>query len=65
LPIIETLVIDQAPTNEGHVKAWLWTCLAATFTLFATRTTGAATALQELLGDKFDAAGKMPTMLKT
>ena len=56
LPAQEVLGIDESPTKEGRVKAWLWTCVAATFTVFALRTTRAATLLQELLGEEFDGA---------
>ena len=54
LPAEEALAIDESPTKEGRVKAWLWTCVAATFTVFTLRTTRAATVLQELLGKQFD-----------
>jgi transposase len=56
LPTKEALAIDESPTKEGRVKAWLWTCVAATFTVFALRTTRAATVLQELLGKQFNGA---------
>ena len=36
------------------MKAWVWTCVAATFTVFALRTTRAATMVQQLLGKEFD-----------
>lgn len=50
LPDQEQLGIDETPTKQGSDKAWLWTCVAATFTVFALRTTRAATVLTELLG---------------
>lgn len=56
LPTEEALAIDESPTKEGRVKAWLWTCVAATFTVFTLRTTRAATVLQELLGKQFNGA---------
>jgi transposase len=56
LPIQEALAIDESPTKEGPVKAWLWTCVAARFTVFALRTTRAATVLHELLTERFDGA---------
>jgi transposase len=56
LPTEEVLAIDESPTKEGHVKAWLWTCVAATFTVFALRATRAATVLRELLTEQFDGA---------
>jgi transposase len=54
LPAESVLGIDESPTKEGRTKAWLWTFVAATYTVFAVRTTRAATILQELLGDAFD-----------
>lgn len=56
LPLQKALAIDESPTKEGLMKAWLWTCVAATFTVFALRTTRAATVLQELLTERFDGA---------
>jgi transposase len=56
LPTQGVLAIDESPTKEGRVKAWLWTCVASTFTVFALRTTRAATVLDELLGEEFDGA---------
>jgi transposase len=50
LPVQEQLGIDETPTKQGPRKAWLWTCVATTFTVFALRTTRAATVLDELLG---------------
>ena len=54
LPDEKQLGIDETPTKEGPQKAWLWTCVAKTFTVFALRTTRAATVLTELLGTAFD-----------
>jgi transposase len=54
LPIQDALGIDESPTKEGPLKAWLWTCVAAKFTVFALRTTRAATVLTELLSEQFD-----------
>jgi transposase len=56
LPTQDVLAIDESPTKEGPAKAWLWTCVASTFTVFALRTTRAATVLDELLGEEFDGA---------
>lgn len=50
LPAQEQLGIDETPTKQGPDKGWLWTCVAATFTVFTIRTTRAATVLGELLG---------------
>lgn len=44
---------DESPTKEGATKAWLWTFVAGTFTVFALRGSRAATALSELFGDAF------------
>ena len=54
LPTEPALGIDESPTKQGKDKAWLWTFVAATYTVFAVRTTRAATVLQELLTDVFD-----------
>lgn len=54
LPTEDVLAIDESPTKEGQAKAWLWTFVAATYTVFALRTTRAATVLQEVLTDVFD-----------
>jgi transposase len=53
LPVQDQLGIDETPTKEGPAKAWLWGFVAATFTVFAIRTTRAATVLTELLGERF------------
>jgi transposase len=54
LPAEDVLGIDESPTKEGKIKAWLWTFVAATYTVFTLRTTRAATVLQEFLTDAFD-----------
>jgi transposase len=54
LPTEDVLAIDESPTKERNAKAWLWTFVATTYTVFALRTTRAATVLQELLTDAFD-----------
>jgi transposase len=53
LPSEDVLAIDESPTKEGPTKAWLWTFVAVTYTVFALRTTRAATVLAELLTDAF------------
>jgi transposase len=53
LPNEAVLAIDESPTKEGNAKAWLWTFVAATYTVFALRMTRAATVLEELLTDLF------------
>jgi transposase len=54
LPSQEILSIDESPTKQGPAKSWLWTCVAATFTVFTIRLTRAATVLEELLGEAYD-----------
>ena len=54
LPAEDVLGIDESPTKEGSIKSWLWVFVASTYTVFALRTTRAATVLQELLTDTFD-----------
>jgi len=54
LPAEDVLRIDESPTKQGKSKAWLWTFVAARYTVFAVRTTRAATVLQEHLTDAFD-----------
>jgi transposase len=54
LPGERLLGIDESPTKEGLVKSWLWVFVATAYTVFALRTTRAATVLQELLTDAFD-----------
>ena len=41
LPAEPVLHIDESPTKEGQSKAWIWTFVAASFTLFACRTSRA------------------------
>ena len=53
LPTEDVLGIDESPTKEARVKSWLWTFVARSYTVFALRTTRAATVLQELLTDAF------------
>ena len=53
LPAQEVLGIDESPTKEATSKSWLWMCVAPRFTVFALRTTRAATVLGELLGDAY------------
>ena len=54
LPTEPVLGIDESPTKQAQVKSWLWTFVAGRYTLFALRTTRAATVLQELLTGAFD-----------
>jgi transposase len=54
LPAEQVLGIDESPTKQAKLKSWLWTFVASTYTVFALRTTRAATVLEELLTDTFD-----------
>jgi transposase len=54
LPTEPVLGIDESPTKEARKKSWLWTFVASNYTVFALRTTRAATVLQELLTEAFD-----------
>jgi transposase len=53
LPTEEQLSIDESPTKEQTSKAWVWTFVASAFTVFAVRTTRAATVLHDLLTGAF------------
>jgi transposase len=53
LPSQPRLGIDESPTKEASAKAWLWTFVGDLFTVFALRSTRAATVLTELLTDDF------------
>ena len=53
LPTQEHLNIDETGTKQENDKAWLWTFVARTFTVFAVRATREATALRIFLGEKF------------
>jgi len=53
LPDQDHLGIDESPTKEASAKAWLWTFVASSFTVFALRGTRAATVLKDLLTDTF------------
>ncbi len=54
LPAEDVLGIDESPTKQAKLKSWLWTFVAGTYTVFALRTTRAATVLEELLTEAFD-----------
>ncbi|MCI0700807.1 MAG: IS66 family transposase [Planctomycetia bacterium] len=47
------LHIDESPTKEGSSKAWIWTFVADSFTVFACRNNRRADILDELLGENF------------
>jgi transposase len=54
LPAESVLGIDESPTKEARLKSWLWVFVASTYTVFALRSTRAATVLQQLLTDAFE-----------
>lgn len=53
LPVQDTLSADETPSKEGTSKVWLWTFVAKDFTAFALRDSREATAIDELLTDRF------------
>ena len=53
LPAQAHLGGDETPSKEGPSKVWLWTFVAKRFTVFALRDSREATAIDELLTDKF------------
>jgi len=53
LPREKQLSIDESPTKERASKAWLWAFVARNFTVFALRSTRAATVLDHLLTTAF------------
>jgi transposase len=48
------LNIDESPTKEGPAKAWVWTFVAATYTVFVCATSRAAAVARNVLGDEYD-----------
>lgn len=53
LPDQAALNIDESPTKQGKIKAWIWTFVAATFTVFSIRKSRKAEPLGEYLGAAF------------
>lgn len=53
LPAQPALHVDESPTKEGRAKGWVWTFVAATFTVFACRLSRAAEVPKDLLGAAF------------
>ncbi len=53
LPDQAILHIDESPTKQGSAKAWVWTAVAKTFTVFACRTSRGADVLEDLLGPAY------------
>jgi len=54
LPDQSNLAIDETPFRRGRLKTWLWTFVAATFTVFVLRPTRKAIVLTEIIGADFD-----------
>jgi hypothetical protein len=50
LPTEKSLYLDESPSKEGRNKSWVWTFVAATFTIFACRLSRAAEVPKKLLG---------------
>ena len=50
LPAETALYLDESPNKEGPNKSWVWTFVAATFTVFACRLSRAAEVPKQLLG---------------
>ncbi|QVL32692.1 transposase [Telmatocola sphagniphila] len=44
---------DESPTKEGRTKAWTWTFVAPSSTLFARRTSRKAKVIREFLGSAY------------
>jgi transposase len=53
LPGQAVVSVDESPTKEGPAKAWVWTFVAATFTVFACRVSRAADVPKQMLGAAF------------
>ena len=53
LPDQSNLSIDETPFRRGRLKTWLWTFVAATFTVFVLRPTRKAIVLTETIGADF------------
>jgi len=53
LPAQAQLSMDESPTRQGSVKAWLWTAVAGAFTVFGVRLSREATLLDEWLQGTF------------
>jgi transposase len=50
LPTEKRLYLDESPSKEGQNKSWVWTFVAATFTVFACRLSRAREVPKQLLG---------------
>ena len=47
------LHMDETPTKQAEIKAWLWTAVAKDFVVFAVFPSRASQAITELLGEDF------------
>ena len=54
LPKQPVLHVDESPSKEGSAKAWVWTFVARTFTLFCCATSRAADVPKALLGEDYE-----------
>jgi len=54
LPAEPHVSADETATKEQNYKRWLWTFVASCFTVFTIRPTREATALDELLTERFE-----------
>jgi transposase len=53
LPAQPALNIDESPTKQAKIKAWVWTFVASRFTVFTIRLSRKAEPLREYLGEAF------------
>ncbi|MEI8384322.1 MAG: IS66 family transposase [Planctomycetota bacterium] len=53
LPSQSAVNVDETPTRESNENAWIWTVVAATFTVFAVRVTKASCVIKSLLGNAY------------
>ncbi len=53
LPAQSQLGMDESPTKQQTSKAWLWTAVAGTLTVFGVRLSRAATLIEDWLGPAF------------
>lgn len=53
LPHQPAVNVDETPTRERNGNAWIWTVVAAQFTVFAVRLTKAACVIRNLLGESY------------
>lgn len=53
LPEATAASLDETGTKEGPNKAWIWTAVTTTFTVFLVRLTRGADVARELLGESF------------